>query len=94
MGNARSALATPRDELLHKQDPPADAKKWTSRAKGLALKVTVALSTQSKKGAWLSDDLIDAGDFVRNIRVMSDYVEAAKKGGAAFEALRTAKPKQ
>jgi hypothetical protein len=92
IAKVKAALATPRDELLRKQDPPADPKKWASRAKSAALKANLALKAQDKKGAWLDGDLISAGEFVRHIRAMSDYVEAAKNGGAAFEALR--KPKQ
>jgi hypothetical protein len=63
-----------------------------SRAKGLATKVQAALQSADKKGAWFKDDLIDAGEFVKNFKAMCSYVESAKNGGAAFDALRAQKP--
>lgn len=87
----KKRLATPREELLRKNTPPAEPKKWTSRAKGQAAKVVTALQAADKKsGIWLKDDLIDAGEFVKNLKAMSIYVEAAKNGGVTFEALRAA----
>lgn len=97
----KARLAMPRDEWLRKQAPPEAPKKWTSRAKGQAGKVTAALQSADRKtGVWLVQDLIDAGEFVKNLKAMSIYVEAARKGGGTFEALRasaaskpTAEPK-
>ena len=88
----KTTLDTSRDELLRKKAPPADPKKWASRAKGLATKVIAALQSADKKGPWFKDDLIDAGEFVKNFKAMCSYVESAKNGGAAFEALRAQKP--
>ena len=90
----KTKVATPRDELLRKALPPTEPKKWASRAKGQAAKVNAALQSADRKtGVWFKDDLIDAGEFVKHFKAMSTYVEAAKNGGAAFEALRTQKPK-
>jgi len=90
----KTILATPREELLRKKAPPTEPKKWASRAKGQAAKVNVALKSADKKGAWLKDDLIDSHEFVSHFKAMCGYVEAAKNGGAAFEALRVQKPKK
>lgn len=93
----KTTLATSREELLRKAAPPTEPKKWTSRAKGQTAKVITALESADKKGAWLKNDLIDAGEFVKNFKAMCSYVEAAKNGGATFEALRAggaAKPKK
>ncbi len=84
----KEQLAMTREEITAKRANPTDEKKWASRAKSLAPKVTTALTTQDKKGYWLKDDMIDAGEFVKSLKAMSSYVESAKKGGAAFKALR------
>jgi hypothetical protein len=88
---AKTLMATPREELLPKQPDTGDQKKWAGRAKSLALKVNTALKAMDKKGAWMSDDLIDAREFVKHLNSMSAYAAAAKNGGAAFEAMRKAK---
>lgn len=94
----KTMLATPREELLRKGVPPTEPKKWAGRAKGQAAKVVTALQSADKKtGIWFKDELIDAGEFVKNFKAMCQYVECAKNGGETFEALRagsTAKPRK
>lgn len=80
-------LVTPREEFLRKKESPDTAKGWTSHAKGQAGKVTSALKTLDSKGRWIKDDLIDAGEFVKNFKAMSNYLEAVQKGGETFETL-------
>jgi len=84
----KEQMAKPREELLAKRQGPDSEKSWTSRAKGTAEKVKVALSSQQPEGYWLKGDEIDAGEFVRHVQAMTIYVEGAKKGGAAFAKLR------
>lgn len=90
----KNKLTTPRDELIRKNSPPTEPKKWASRAKGQAAKVTTALQAANKSGIWSKDDLIDAGEFVKHFKAMTIYIEAAKNGGTAFEALRAQPPKK
>ncbi|MCW0217405.1 MAG: hypothetical protein OJI67_03685 [Prosthecobacter sp.] len=84
----KEQMAKPREESLAKRQGPDSEKSWTSRAKGTAEKVNVALSSQQPEGYWLKGDEIDAGEFVRHVQAMTIYVEGAKKGGAAFAKLR------
>lgn len=84
MAKMKTALATPREELLAKREGPQTPKKWASQAKGAEAKVQTALSTQDKKGWWLEKEEIDAGLFVKHVRAMSTYLEAAAKGGEEF----------
>ena len=88
---AKRKMETPREEFLRGREEANDAKEWAGRAKSQALKVNLALKAADNKGAWIKDDVIDARDFVKNLNAMSSYVEAAKKGGEAFEAVRKRK---
>jgi len=87
MNKLRELLKMSRDEVLAKRMPPSTPKKWASRTKGLIAKVQTALDTQDKKGWWLDGDEIDATLFVKNLRAMAMYVEAATKGGEDFQAM-------
>ncbi len=89
LAKTRETLDTPREALQAKNAPPTEPRKWVSRAKGLAAKVSKALAEVDKKtGVWMKGEFIDAGEFVKAFKAMNSYVEAAKKGGAEFEALR------
>jgi hypothetical protein len=88
IASAKAALAMSREELLRQKVPMTEPRKWASRAKSLAPKASAALKAADKKGAWLKNDLIDAEEFVKNSKALTLYVEAAKKGGDAFEAMR------
>jgi PelA/Pel-15E family pectate lyase len=89
--SAKTLMATPREELLRKRVDNADPKKWASRAKGSALKVNLALKSMDKKGAWIVQDQISAREFIKHLNAMSTYVDAARKGGPAFEEMRKVK---
>lgn len=81
----RKKLALNREQLMKKTKGWPDTEKgWTSRAKIRVLKVREAMQNQQKSGAWLRNDLIDAGEFMRNFESMCEYVEATKKGGEYF----------
>lgn len=84
MAKLKTLLATPREEIIAKREGPQTPKKWASQAKGVMAKLQTALSTQDKKGWWLEKNEIDAGLFVKHVRAMSTYLEAAAKGGEEF----------
>jgi len=84
----RKRMQQPREDLLAKRAGPSSEKSWASKAKGVAGKVKAALAAQQAEGSWLKDDMIDAGEFTKHMLALSQYVEGAKKGGAAFAALR------
>jgi PelA/Pel-15E family pectate lyase len=90
----RNAISEPRDEqLAHRQRDaerasPSSEKGWSDRARKLASSARNALKEQNKQGYWIEDDLIDAGEFVRHMRALTDYLEAAEDGAATFEAVR------
>ncbi|HPA17882.1 MAG TPA: pectate lyase [Verrucomicrobiae bacterium] len=84
----KKEMASGREEILRRRALPADPKKWASRAKGQVAKVTAALEAAGDRGYWLKDGWIDAAEFVRHMQAMITYVEAAKRGGEAFEAMR------
>ena len=84
----RARMTAPREETLSKQALPTEPKKWTSRAKGAAAKANTALKLQDKKGIWIKDDEIDAGETVKHFRALTYYYEAAKNGGQDFVTLR------
>jgi hypothetical protein len=88
IASAKAALAMSREELLRQKVPMTEPRKWASRAKSLAPKASAALKAADKKGAWLKNDLIDAEEFVKNFKALTSYLEAAKRGGDAFEAMR------
>jgi PelA/Pel-15E family pectate lyase len=88
---AKILLETPREKLSRKGEDKTDEKKWAGRAKNSALKVNTALKAMDKKGAWIVDDKIDAREFMKHMNAMAAYVEAAQKGGAAFEEMRKVK---
>jgi hypothetical protein len=53
-----------------------------------AKKAVTALENLNPKGYWSKDNQIDMGEFVKHLRAMAYYLEAAQKGGEFFEALR------
>jgi len=84
----KKKLAMSREELQHAKADPTEPRKWASRAKGAAKKVVKALETLNPKGYWSKDNQIDMGEFVKHMRAMAYYLEAAQKGDGFFEALR------
>ncbi len=83
-------LSKSREELLasrERQEPDSE-KEWSERARKLASKARTALERQSRDGYWISDDAIDAGEYVKHVQAMADYLTAAEKGGATFATLR------
>lgn len=84
----KKKLAMSREELQHAKADPTEPRKWASRAKGAAKKAVKALETLNPKGYWSKDNEIDMGEFVKQMRAMAYYLEAAQKGGEFFEALR------
>ena len=84
----KERLQRPREELLAKRAGPSDAKSWASRAKGAAGKAQRALESQDARGVWTKDGVIDAGEMVKHLQAMTQYVEAARRGGEAFARLR------
>jgi len=84
----KKKLAMSREELQHAKADPTEPRKWASCAKGAAKKAVKALETLNPKGYWSKDNEIDMGEFVKQMRAMAYYLEAAQKGGEFFEALR------
>ncbi len=84
----KDQMARGREALLRGRAGPADAKKWTSRAKALAGRVNSAIEAMGDKAYWAKDGWIDGAEFVTHVRVMAEYVEAARNGGDVFEKLR------
>ncbi|MBB5032839.1 pectate lyase [Prosthecobacter vanneervenii] len=77
----KKKLAKSREELQHDQAGPQTPKEWLSRAKGAASKARKAAESLDSEGRWLKNDQIDAGEFVKNMNAMTNYVEARKKSG-------------
>lgn len=86
----KAEMALSREALVHRNALPTEPKKWVSRAKGVASKVVKAMQSQTSKGYWSVSDMIDAGEFVKHMEAMCWYVQAAREGGALFDALRQA----
>ena len=91
----RNTMATEtRDEqIAHRQRDadranPASEDLWSDRARKLASRARDALKLQKNQGYWKKGELIDAGEFVRHMRAMTQYLEAAENGAATFEAVR------
>ncbi len=89
----RRELAMGREELLRRRAGPADAKKWASRAKGLAGKVATATESADRRGYWAKDGWIESGELLPHMQAMISYIEAAKNGGEVFEKIRAASAK-
>ena len=83
-------LTHKRDEVLAKRERslPDSEKEWSDRARKLAPGARDALKLQKKEGYWVSGDFIGAGEFVKHMRSMTTYREAADKGGETFSAIR------
>ena len=60
---------------------PQTPKEWASRAKAAASKAKKAAASLDSEGRWLKKDEIDAGEFVKNMNAMTNYIEARKKSG-------------
>jgi len=86
----KEKLSTSRDDVLAKRDReiPDSEKEWSDRARKLASNARNALKFQNKEGYWTKGNLIDAGEFIKHMRSMTSYREAAAKGGATFSAIR------
>ena len=82
------------DQLAERNDEPESEKEWSERARKLASKARTALERQSKLGYWINDDAIDAGEFVKHLKALTDYLTASKKGGETFAALRESERKK
>ncbi len=85
----KANLALSREECQRINADPTEPKKWASKAKGQAAKVVEAMNSLSKQGYWSDKDDISCAEFVKHFKALSTYVEAAKKGGDIFEAIRT-----
>lgn len=79
-----------REDILARRErsTPDSEKQWSDRARNLASNARDALKLQKKDGYWVKGDLIEAGEFVKHMRSMTIYREAAKKGGATFSTVR------
>lgn len=84
----KALLALPRDEALGKRALPTTERAWLSKAKGAAKKVVTALEGQNKEGVWTTNNVIEAGLFVKHMQAMTNYFEAASKAGSEFDAFR------
>lgn len=84
----KELIALPREEQLAKRALPTTERSWLSKAKGAAKKVVTALEGQNKEGVWTTNNVIEAGLFVKHMQAMTNYYEAARKAGAEFEAFR------
>jgi hypothetical protein len=87
----KELIAMGRDAALKKRALPGTPKEWTSKGKGQAGKTVIALSTLDKKGRWMKDGFIDAALYVKHMKAMTLYVEAAKEGGDTFTAATSKK---
>lgn len=81
LDNFKKQLAKGREELQQNFAGPQTPKEWASRAKGAASKAKRAAESLDSEGRWIKNDQIDAGDFVKNMNAMTNYVEARKKSG-------------
>lgn len=83
IGRMREELARPHEEAARRQAGPTQKSSWEKRARGDAGKVKKAIELQKENGAWRGSDAIDANDFVKNLRVMAEYVDALNHAEAA-----------
>ncbi len=77
----KKQLAKGREELQQNFAGPQTPKEWASRAKAAASKAQKAAASLDSEGRWLKNDEIDAGEFVKNMNAMTNYLEARKKSG-------------
>jgi hypothetical protein len=77
----KKKLAKGREELQLNLAGPQTPKEWTSRAKAAASKAKKAAESLDSQGRWLKNDEIDAGEFVKGMNAMTNYVEARRKSG-------------
>ncbi|OYW78018.1 MAG: hypothetical protein B7Z37_01385 [Verrucomicrobia bacterium 12-59-8] len=77
----KKQLAKGREELQNNYAGPQTPKDWASRAKAAASKAKKAAESLDSEGRWMKDDKIDAGEFVKGMNAMTNYLEALKKSG-------------
>ena len=77
----KKQLAKGREELLINLAGPQTPKEWASRARASASKAKKAAESLDSEGRWIKDDMIDAGEFVKGMMAMTNYLEARKKSG-------------
>lgn len=87
----KETLTESREDILARleRQTPDSEKAWSERARKGASKARDALKQQKKEGYWLKDDLISAGEFMKHMKALTDYYDAAGKGGDTFSALRS-----
>jgi len=83
-------LSKSREDFLakRKRSAPTSETEWSDRARKLAEDARDALKAQKEEGYWVKGHNIEAGEFVKHMRSMTDYLEAATKGGTTFSGIR------
>ena len=61
---------------------PTQKESWEKKARGVRGKVKDAMESQNENGCWYSSDKIDATIFVKNLRVMAEYLDALNQAEA------------
>ncbi|MGY8643378.1 MAG: hypothetical protein ACKVJU_20065 [Verrucomicrobiales bacterium] len=68
---------------------PIPKKNRSEEIRDLASKARGALKSQKNEGYWINkDNQIDAGEFVKSMARLTEYLEAATHGGETFAAVR------
>ncbi len=92
IGKLKEILAKSRVESVAKEERDARAprteEEWSERAKDLASKARSALKTQKKEGYWVDGADIDAGQYVKQMAALTQYLKAASSGGDTFAGVR------
>jgi len=76
-----------RDELLAQGQDPETSEDWAVKARKLRNRVWETIDALDSKGRWMEDGQISAKTYIKNMRYLSEYVEAARKGGDDFQKL-------
>ncbi len=74
-----------RKEILAAQQDPATAEDWAVKARRMRKGIWGAVDELDSKGRWMEGDRISARLYVKNMRELSTFVDAANKGGEEFQ---------
>ncbi|MAS92360.1 MAG: hypothetical protein CMO55_04120 [Verrucomicrobiales bacterium] len=78
----REDIARPHEEAARRMAGPTQKESWEKKARGVRGKVKDAMESQNENGCWYSSDKIDATIFVKNLRVMAEYLDALNQAEA------------
>jgi hypothetical protein len=71
----RKVVSLGRERYLAEQNRPVSAAEKMQRLRGLENQVKRVMAAQDEQGRWIRNGKIETSTFIRNMRVLCDYLE-------------------